>query len=76
VTAGGSRRKDVLFAEVTARHSGLITRIALSYERTRRCGATCPGHLLAIWLALELIAAIPRCAPSSPRLRRNGPFRT
>ncbi len=50
----GSRTKDLLFAEVTGRHSGLITRIALSYEAD-------PGLrrdlvqdiLLAIWLALE-----------------------
>jgi RNA polymerase sigma-70 factor (ECF subfamily) len=52
--APGSRIKDQLFAEVTARHSGLITRIALSYEAD-------PGLrrdlvqdiLLAIWLALD-----------------------
>ena len=52
--APATRRKDVLFAEVAARHSGLITRIALSYEAD-------PGLrrdlvqdiLLAIWQALD-----------------------
>lgn len=52
--APANRRKDALFAEVTAVHSGLITRIALSYEAD-------PGLrrdlvqdiLLAIWLALD-----------------------
>jgi len=49
----GGRRRDALFAEVTAHHSGLIARIALSYEAD-------PGLrrdlvqdiLLAIWRAL------------------------
>jgi RNA polymerase sigma-70 factor (ECF subfamily) len=52
--AAGSRRKDALFSEVTAHHTGLIGRIALSYEAD-------PGLrrdlvqdiLLAIWMALE-----------------------
>jgi RNA polymerase sigma factor (sigma-70 family) len=47
-------RKDVLFSQVAAHHSGLITRIALSYEAD-------PGLrrdlvqdiLLAIWMALD-----------------------
>lgn len=50
----GARRKESLFSEVTTRHSGLITRIALSYEAD-------PGLrrdlvqdiLLAIWIALD-----------------------
>jgi RNA polymerase sigma-70 factor (ECF subfamily) len=51
--ASGNKRRDALFQEVTAHHSGLIGRIALSYEAD-------PGLrrdlvqdiLLAIWLAL------------------------
>lgn len=52
--AADARTKDQLFAQVTARHSGLITRIALSYEAD-------PGMrrdliqdiMLAIWMALD-----------------------
>jgi len=51
--APSTKRRDALFHEVTAQHSGLIARIALSYEAD-------PGLrrdlvqdiLLAIWLAL------------------------
>jgi RNA polymerase sigma-70 factor (ECF subfamily) len=49
-----SRRRDELFAEVTARHSGLITRIALSYEADPALRRDLVQDiLLAIWLALE-----------------------
>jgi RNA polymerase sigma-70 factor (ECF subfamily) len=52
--AAGSRRKDVLFEEVTARHTGLITRIALSYEADPALRRDLVQDiLLAIWLALE-----------------------
>jgi RNA polymerase sigma-70 factor (ECF subfamily) len=51
--AAGSQRKDLLFAEVTARHSGLITRIALSYEADPSLRRDLVQDiLLAIWLAL------------------------
>jgi RNA polymerase sigma-70 factor (ECF subfamily) len=51
---GDSRRKDMLFAEVTARHSGLISRIALSYEADPALRRDLVQDiLLAIWLALE-----------------------
>ncbi len=54
VPAAGADRKDALFGEVTTKHSGLITRIALSYEAD-------PGLrrdliqdiLLAVWQALD-----------------------
>ena len=52
--APSTRRKNALFAEVTTQHSGLITRIALSYEADpglRRDLAQ--DILLAIWLALD-----------------------
>lgn len=52
--APANRRRDALFAEISTDHSGLITRIALSYEAD-------PGLrrdlvqdiLLAIWMALD-----------------------
>jgi RNA polymerase sigma-70 factor (ECF subfamily) len=51
--ATGSQRKDMLFAEVTARHSGLITRIALSYEADPALRRDLvQDMLLAIWMAL------------------------
>jgi RNA polymerase sigma-70 factor (ECF subfamily) len=47
------RHKDQLFAEVSARHSGLITRIALSYEADQGLRRDLVQDiLLAIWLAL------------------------
>jgi len=50
----GSRRKDALFAEVSALHSGLITRIALSYEADQVLRRDLVQDiLLAIWLALD-----------------------
>lgn len=56
VSAGApaSRHKDALFAQVTNVHSGLITRIAISYEldpALRR--DLVQDILLAIWLALD-----------------------
>lgn len=50
----GSRQKDLLFGEVTALHSGLITRIALSYEADPALRRDLVQDiLLAIWLALD-----------------------
>jgi RNA polymerase sigma-70 factor (ECF subfamily) len=54
VDFGRSRRKEALFAKVSSDYSGLISRIALSYEAD-------PGLrrdlvqdiLLAVWLALD-----------------------
>lgn len=49
-----SKRKDALFAQVTARHSGLIARIALSYEADPALRRDLVQDvLLAIWLALD-----------------------
>jgi RNA polymerase sigma-70 factor (ECF subfamily) len=49
-----ARPKDALFAEVTARHSGLISRIALSYEADPALRRDLVQDiLLAIWLALD-----------------------
>lgn len=49
-----NRRKDALFAEVSALHSGLITRIALSYEADQALRRDLVQDiLLAIWLALD-----------------------
>jgi len=46
--------KDALFAEVTTRHSGLISRIALSYEADPALRHDLVQDiLLAIWLALD-----------------------
>lgn len=56
VSAGspGNRRKDALFAEVSSLHSGLITRIALSYEADQALRRDLVQDiLLAIWLALD-----------------------
>lgn len=50
----GSRRKDALFAEVSSLHSGLITRIALSYEADQVLRRDLVQDiLLAVWLALD-----------------------
>lgn len=49
-----TRSRDELFAEVSARHSGLITRIALSYEADPALRRDLVQDiLLAIWLALD-----------------------
>jgi RNA polymerase sigma factor (sigma-70 family) len=46
-------RKDALFADVAAKHSGLITRIALSYESDPALRRDLVQDiLLAIWMAL------------------------
>lgn len=50
----GNRRRDALFSEVSALHSGLITRIALSYEADQALRRDLVQDiLLAIWLALD-----------------------
>lgn len=47
-------RKDALFAQVSGLHSGLITRIALSYEADQALRRDLiQDILLAIWLALD-----------------------
>ncbi len=47
-------RKDALFAQVSGLHSGLITRIALSYEADQALRRDLVQDiLLAIWLALD-----------------------
>lgn len=49
-----NRRKDALFREVSAQHSGLIARIALSYEADPALRRDLVQDvLLAIWLALD-----------------------
>ncbi len=51
-TAG--RRKDALFSEVSNVHSGLITRIALSYEADPALRRDLVQDiLLAVWMALD-----------------------
>lgn len=53
-SAPANRRKDALFAEASALHSGLITRIALSYEADQALRRDLVQDiLLAIWLALD-----------------------
>jgi len=50
----GSRRKDSLFAEVSTRYTGLIARIALSYEADAGLRRDLVQDiLLAIWMALD-----------------------
>lgn len=49
-----SSRKDELFAEVSSKHSGLISRIALSYEADPALRRDLVQDiLLAVWLALD-----------------------
>lgn len=49
-----NHRKDALFEQVSAHHSGLITRIALSYESDLALRRDLVQDiLLAIWLALD-----------------------
>jgi len=52
--APADRRRDALFREVSTLHSGLITRIALSYEADPALRRDLVQDiLLAIWLALD-----------------------